>query len=436
MATGARGLEIGTGDPSVVAAVDDFVARLVRIDQGVERFLDVAAANPELPLLRIYAASLFLFAQTEAARALAAQHLDAARARLAGAGEHARALFTAVELWHGHAYHRAADAFEALTARWPRDLAAAKMCEFLYYVLGQQHCGPRFRAHMARLAPANPNDPDLLSMAAFAHELCDDFAAAEETAVRSLTLAPRNPWGEHAYSHALIRQGRVDEGTRRLEAFLPLLRTCGRVIECHDAWHLGLLHLEALDLDAAARVLRDEVWRAGSDVVGEQLDAISLAWRLELAGGSVGGLWAEVAARIAPRASETFMPFANAHFAYALARAGRDEVLAGMLRSVAARAAADDEEARLVWRPVGLPVVEAAAAAGRGEALHAAVLLAPVLDALPMIGGSDAQNDLFRQSHVVALRDGGRTAEARRAFERLVATKRRTALDEALARGL
>jgi len=234
----------------------------------------------------------------------------------------------------------------------------------------------------------------------------------------------------------LIRQGRVDEGRRRLEAFLPSLRTCARVIHCHDAWHLGLLHLETLDLAAAERLLRDEVWCGGNDVVGEQLDAISLAWRLEMAGGSVGGLWAEVAARVAPRAHETFMPFTNAHFAYALARSGRDDVLEAMLRSVAARAAASDDEAETVWKPVGLPVVEAAAAAGRGDALKAAVLMAPVLDALPAIGGSDAQNDLFRQAHVVALRAADRTDDARRVFERLVARKRRTALDDVLGRGL
>jgi hypothetical protein len=436
MAADARGLEVGTGDAGVVSAVDDFVARLVRIDSGGERMLDLAAAHPDLPLPRIYAAGLFLFLQTEDARRAAGEHLAAAKARLDGADERVRAFHHAVERWHANAIHQAADAFEALTLRWPRDIAAAKTCEFLYYVLGQQHCGARFRAHMARLGPANPDDPDLLSMVAFAHELCDDFAAAEAAATRSLELAACNPWAEHAFSHLLIRQGRVAEGKQRLEAFMPTLRRCPRVIHCHDAWHLGLLHLEDLDLAAAERLLRDEVWCSGNDVVNEQLDAISLAWRLEMAGGSVGGLWDEVAARIAPRASETFMPFINAHFAYALARAGRDDVLEPMLRSVAARAAADDEEAVGVWKPVGLPVVEAAAAAGRGDALRAAVLLAPVLDALPAIGGSDAQNDLFRQAHLVALRAADRTGDARRVLERLVATKRRTALDELLGQGL
>lgn len=436
MATDARGLEVGTGDAGLIAALDDFVARLVRIDQGAERLLDVAAANPDLPLARIYAASLFLFAQTEAARATAATHLDAARARLDGADERIRALFHAVERWHANAIHEAADAFEALTRCWPRDIAAAKMCEFLYYVLGQQHCGRRFRAHMARLEPANPDDPDLLSMAAFAHELCDDFAAAEATAARSIALAPCNPWAEHAWSHALVRQGRIDEGKRRLEAFLPSLRRCGRMIECHDAWHLALLNLEDLDLAAAERILRDEVWRGGSDVVGEQLDAISLGWRIEIAGGSAGDLWPDVAARVTARAAETFMPFNNAHFAYALARAGRTDVLDAMLASVVRRAAASDDEAVRVWRPVGQPVVEAMAAAGRGDVVQAAVLLAPVVDVLPSIGGSDAQNDLFRQSHVVCLKAAGRTAEGRHAFERLTATKRRTPLDEVLGAGL
>src|SRR5262245_13336537 len=145
MATDARGLEVGTGDAGVVSAVDHFVARLVRIDRGAERLLDVVAANPDLPLLRIYAASLLLFAQTEADRAAAAEQLAAAASCLDGADERVRALHHAVERWQANAFHQAADAFEALTLRWPRDLAAAKMCEFLYYVLGQQHCGARFR---------------------------------------------------------------------------------------------------------------------------------------------------------------------------------------------------------------------------------------------------------------------------------------------------
>src|SRR6516164_6165044 len=97
--------------------------------------------------------------------------------------------------------------------RWPdtpSDLLTAKIAEFLYYVLGQQYMGPRFRAHMRRLeGAAHAGDPDFLAMAAFASELCGDYVAAEALAERALGIEPRNPWAQHALSHVLIRQGRV-----------------------------------------------------------------------------------------------------------------------------------------------------------------------------------------------------------------------------------
>lgn len=63
---------------------------------------------------------------------------------------------------------------EVTTAEWPCDLCTAKFAEFIYYVLGQQHMGPRFHAHMMGLEPMHADDPDFLAMVAFASELCGD----------------------------------------------------------------------------------------------------------------------------------------------------------------------------------------------------------------------------------------------------------------------
>src|SRR5262245_65115351 len=185
-------------------------------------------------------------------------------------------------------------------------------------------------------------------MAAFARELCDDFGDAEARAERALGIAPRNPWAQHALSHVLIREGRVREGLARLESFLPLLATCGLPIHCHDAWHLALLHLEQLDVAAAMRVLRAHIWGITPDFVVEQLDAIALLWRLEMAAGPMDAEWPSIADHIAPRAVETFMPFMNAHYVYALARAGRTVAVEAVLAGVRARSAASDEEAKRV----------------------------------------------------------------------------------------
>jgi len=427
----ARGLDVTTDDPTAVAAADDFAARLLRLDQGVEAILDVAKRWPDTPIVQLYAATFWLYGQTDGALETAAVHLRTCDALAMNTRE--RALHRALALWHGNDNLHAVEAMEAITIEWPSDLLTAKIAEFLYYVLGQQYMGPRFRAHMRRLEGAHAEDPDFLAMTAFASELCSDYAAAEAVAERALAIEPRNPWAQHALSHLLIRQGRVAEGLARLESFLPLLATCGRPIHCHDAWHLALLHLEQLDVAAAMRVFRTHIWGITPDFVVEQLDAIALLWRIEMAAGPMDAQWPSIAEHIAPRALETFMPFMNAHYVYALARAGRADVVEAALTGVRARSAADDEEAKRVWTPVGRAVIEAAAAFGAGDRARAAALLDPVMPMMTSIGGSDAQDDLFRQTYLRSLQAAGRHVEAAAYFDAITAGKSRTPLDRALA---
>jgi tetratricopeptide (TPR) repeat protein len=427
----ARGLDVTTDDATAVAAADDFAARLLRLDQGVEAILDAAKRWPDTPIVQLYAATFWLYGQTDGALETAAVHLRACDALAMNTRE--RALHRALALWHGNDNLRAVEAMEAITTEWPSDLLTAKIAEFLYYVLGQQYMGPRFRAHMRRLEGAHAEDPDFLAMTAFASELCSDYAAAEAVAERALAIKPRNPWAQHALSHVLIRQGRVAEGLARLESFLPLLATCGRPIHCHDAWHLALLHLEQLDVAAAMRVFRMHIWGITPDFVVEQLDAIALLWRIEMAAGPMDAQWPSIAEHIATRALETFMPFMNAHYVYALARAERADAVEAALAGVRARSAADDEEAKRVWAPVGRAVIEAAAAFGAGDRARAAALLDPVMPMMTSIGGSDAQDDLFRQTYLRSLQAAGRHVEAAAYFDVITAGKSRTPLDRALA---
>ncbi len=427
----ARGLDVTTDDATAVAAADDFAARLLRLDQGVEAILDAAKRWPDTPIVQLYAATFWLYGQTDGALETAAVHLRACDALSMNTRE--RALHRALALWHGNDNLRAVEAMEAITTGWPSDLLTAKIAEFLYYVLGQQYMGPRFRAHMRRLEGAHAEDPDFLAMTAFASELCSDYAAAEAVAERALAIEPRNPWAQHALSHVLIRQGRVAEGLARLESFLPLLATCGRPIHCHDAWHLALLHLEQLDVAAAMRVFRTHIWGITPDFVVEQLDAIALLWRIEMAAGPMDAQWPSIAEHIATRALETFMPFMNAHYVYALARAGRADVVEAALAGVRARSTADDEEAKRVWAPVGRAVIEGAAAFGAGDRARAAALLDPVMPMMTSIGGSDAQDDLFRQTYLRSLQAAGRHVDAAAYFDAITAGKSRTPLDRALA---
>lgn len=433
MGTTGWGLEVGTDDADAIAALDDFTDRLAGIDPGVEAVLEAATRHPGVAALQLGGAMLFLYGQTAEASASAADYLQAARTLEAAMVERERATLVALDRWAAGEFLAAVETFEALLERWPRDLLALKALEFLYYVLGQQHMGPRFLATVERLAdadPANAEDADVLAAWAFASELSGKPDEAIELAERSLAVDPHTPWAHHALAHAFITQGDPPEALARLRSFLPVWRTSGRVIECHNAWHLAVAHLDGLDLAAAEVVYRDLVWGVAPDTPGEQIDAISYLWRVEMAGWEVDeARWADVADHVEGRVTECVFPFLSAHHGFVLARAGRTEALATLRATVERRTAADDAEARRVWQPVGRTVVEACIAHGGGDRAGAAELLDPVMPMMTAVGGSDAQDDLFRQAYLTGLIAAGRSDDARNQWTAMTRWKTPSALD-------
>jgi hypothetical protein len=71
----ARGLDVSANDSAAVAAADDFAARLLRLDQGVEGILEAAKHWSDTPIIQLYAAAFWLYGQTDGARETAATHL-------------------------------------------------------------------------------------------------------------------------------------------------------------------------------------------------------------------------------------------------------------------------------------------------------------------------------------------------------------------------
>jgi hypothetical protein len=426
-----RGLEVSTDARDAIDAVDTFTDRLAGIELGVEAVLDDAAHHAGVAMLQLDAAMLGLYGQTAAASADAHRYLAKCEALEPTMNERERATLAALQRWHAHDFLAAAGRFEELVTQWPRDIVALKALEFLYYVLGQQHMGKRFRAQVERIAAPNRDDADFLSVWAFAAELSGAPDHAADLAEASLGL-DAHPWAHHALSHVFITRGDPPEAIARLQSFLPVWETSGRVIYCHNAWHLAVAFLDALEVDRAESVYRHHIWGVYPDSPGEQVDAISYLWRLEMAGVEVDNArWADVADHVEARAGECFFPFLSAQHGYALARAGRPAALDTLRSSVRRRTEADDGEARRVWQPVGRAVVEACIAHGAGDPARAATLLDPVMSRMTAIGGSDAQDDLFRQAYLTALIAAARPDDARRYWASMTSFKTRlSALDD------
>jgi Flp pilus assembly protein TadD len=425
-----RGLEIGTDDPDAVAAADDFTDRLARIATGVEAIVPAAERHPQVASLQLYAALLWLYAQTDDATRTAAAYLERAAA-VESSNEREQAMLAGLRCWRDGDYLAGVEVFEQLTRTWPTDLAAVKALEFLYFVLGQQHNGARAYAHFGALAERNAGDPDFLATLAFAAELSGHADVAADLVEQALAIETDLPWAHHAYAHLMIGRGSPDEALRRLTGYLPLWTHDGQFAHAHNSWHLALVHLDHLDLDGALDLYDRHIWGFNPDLPVEQVDAISLLWRVELGGWGVDDArWEAVARHVDLRTGECYHPFLSAHHAYALARSGHLDALEALLATVDRRTAGDDDEARRVWRPVGRAVVEAAAAHGLGNLRRSASLLDPVMGSLTAIGGSDAQDDLFRQAYLAALIGAGRTTDAQTYWKTMTGWKTTSPLDE------
>ena len=428
-----RGVPVSARSEAALQASDLFNQRLLRMDRGVAELLDAQKAEPEDPLLNLYAAIIALYGQTDESNRQARKHIMHAMTHRADLSPRDHQLLEALTAFQAKHYFLSMQIFEEITEDFPQDLLSAKVCEFVYFMLGQQYCGPRFQVHMMRLAEQRDKaDPDLLGMLAFATELSGNYQHAETLAHDALELEPRNPWAQHALSHALIREGRIERGIERMEGFMPLLKTCDPLILCHNAWHLALLYLEQLDEANAQRIFNERIWMNLPDTVGEQIDAIALAWRMEMVDFSMGDFWQQVCEHALPHATQVLTPFLSAHFAYALARGGQDEALAALLANVSHRAEIDDEEGRHIWAPVGRNLVEASAASAQEQHSKCAKLLQPAIESVMCAGGSDAQVDLFRATYAHSLVQSGKQAEATSFRRHWIPLKLPTPLDAKL----
>lgn len=399
-------------EPDLVAALDRFGPDFIAAREGAAGVLELAARRPDCGLAQVYAALLHFYVQSTAHAAAFVRPL-LARAAALPLHRRERLLAEAVGLAADGDYTGAAARCEAIAAEWPRDVAAAKFGEFMFYLAPDY---ARHRRFLEGVAAANAGNSHVEAMHAFALEMAGAYERAEQVAETALAHDPDTPWAHHALAHLCLNRGRLDEGRAVLRRAAPSWDAHVRSMQCHNWWHLALFDVAALDLDAARTVYTQRIWGFVPDDPQEHVDAISLLWRMELAGADAGDAWAPIAAAVAPRAGEAIFPFLSAHYGYALARAGQYDAVAAALAALRAHASRCTGDAARVWR-IGLPLVQGVVAFAAGDGARAATLLEPLLPEMAHAGGSDAQNDLFRQTCLAAWLATGRRAAARAFLE-------------------
>jgi hypothetical protein len=183
----------------------------------------------------------------------------------------------------------------------------------------------------------------------------------------------------------------------------------GNQLVHHLWWHRALMELELGELDAVLesydqniRNLDEPMTRATPDHFIDLQNAPAVLWRLEQMGVDVGDRWRELADKAEARIGHVGHPLLVPHLMMALAATGRGEAAERFLDAL--REAAADTA---LWTApaigdVILPACEAALAHRRGDYARVVDLLAPRREQIRLLGGSNAQRDLFTQMLVDA----------------------------------
>lgn len=418
----AQGLEVTTDSPTTITAIDRFLTQSLGYGNDAEVILQGIAADPGCAIANAHAAAHYLSLETTEARLAAAPYLQAAKKHLKGANEREQLYVCAIEAWATGDVEQAIAYHEAITEKFPRDLASVQRGQYHYFYIGNKECLLRIAE---KVFSANSENHYLHGMLAFGLEQCHRLQEAEEVGRRATEMNRYDPWAHHAVAHVMETQGRINEGITWMESFADTWENCNSLLYTHNWWHIALYYLEKEEIQKVLTLYDTHVWgRAWQESSKDQIGAISLLLRLELRGIDVGNRWERLAAYLTPRIHEHALAFQDLHYVYALARAGKAELVSEMLVSMQAYAQKSLPYIRKIWIDVAIPAARGMAAHARGDWERAIAQLRPTLPRLYEIGGSHAQRDLFEQVYLDGWIRSEQNNEALRLVEKRVAARR------------
>jgi tetratricopeptide (TPR) repeat protein len=407
------GNELSATDPATLDALNDFVEGFLAYETRAERILAAADSNPECGIAQAYAGLLWMLLEAAEGLRRAAKYLAVAERTVDRSLPRERLITALLRAFVADDVPGALLVCERISEEFPRDLVAVKLQQYIEFNRGN---APSMLRVVLKVLPGNADNAYAHGMAAFAYEQCHRLEEAERAAARALELRTKEPWAQHALAHVMLTRGHIDEGARFLESASAQWIGLNSFMVTHLWWHLALF---ALSQGREARVLEiydRHCWGIAKDYSQDQIGAVSLLARMELAGIDVGDRWQDLAAHLAARAHDTLLPFLTLQYLYGLTRAGRPEAEA-LLEAVRQAAAASPAHVRGVWHEVALPACEGLYAYAQRDHETAWRRLLEAQPRLIEVGGSHAQRDLFDQILLDAAIESGRDVVAQRMLE-------------------
>lgn len=393
--------------------IDDFIEGYLAYETRAEHILIAADADPGSCMANVYAGMLWMLLEAPEAPLRASKYLIAAENAASVATRREQINTAMLRAWVDADLERALRLCDQVSDEFPRDLAIVKTHQYFEFNRGN---APEMLRVALKVAAPNGEVPYVYGMKAFAYEQCHLLEEAESEARAALAMRRKEPWAQHALAHVFLTRGRMDEGAQFLEDAADTWTGLNSFMLTHIWWHLALFYLSQ-GRDAEALTIYDRhCWGIAKDYSQDQVGAVSLLARFEIAGIEVGRRWEELADHLGKRAQDTVQPFLTLQYVYGLARAKRPQaqILLEAVRDYAQRAPAFT---RAVWREVALPACEGLYAYARGDYDRAWQLLSNTVPRMAEAGGSHAQRDLFEQLLLDAALKSGRLIGAQHLLE-------------------
>jgi hypothetical protein len=404
---------LSAASPGTLRAVDDFVAGFLAYERRAERIVPAADEAGDCCIANVYAGFLWMLLEAPQAPVHAARYLAAAERTSPDATRREQINVEVLRAWIADDVPRALAACAQATDEFPRDLVLLKLEQYLEFNAGDF---PAMLRAALKVLEHNTDVAYAHGMAAFAYEECHLPREAERAARRALELERKEPWAQHALAHVMLTQGRIEEGARFLEGVAPTWTDLNSFMITHLWWHAALFDLSRGRFAHALEIYDRHCWGVAKDYSQDQVGAVSLLARLEMAGVEVGRRWQELADYLVARAEDTVQPFLTLQYLYGLARAGRAEACT-LLQAVRQRADSAPAHTREAWRDVALPASEGLHAYTRRDYDRAWRELSRAMPRMIEVGGSHAQRDFFEQIFQDAAIESGRLAAAQQTLE-------------------
>jgi hypothetical protein len=393
MAQDALGNEVTGSSETTLRGIDDFLTGFLGYETKATNILAAADADPDSPLANIYAGFTWMFLEAAGAEDRATAYLERAQTLRRRANPREQLLLDQLERWIAGDIPAVQRIGETIVDNFPRDLASVKLHQYFSFNRGD---AAQMLAIAKKAEAATADSPHIHGMLAFGYEQSHDLVSAEREARLALEIKQKEPWAQHALAHVMLSTGRVREGVAFLDEAQRTWTDLNSFMYTHNWWHKALFHISLGDQQAVFEAYDNHVWGVEPTYSQDQVGAVSLLARMEIAGLDVGDRWQQLADYLRPRARDVIQPFLTLQYLYGLARAGYAEADT-LLAAIEDKAATSEAFDRLVWRDVALPAARGVYAHARRDWAGAAHNLSVANPRMTEIGGSHAQRDLFGQ---------------------------------------